>query len=84
MPLEIVAVFGAGLTAKVVELLKVAECKVTDVFTHECKDVIRHSPPQIWTPEVPVHSVIEPSEFVLGIMEFVEVGLCTREPNRHL
>lgn len=66
----------AGLTAKVVELLRVAEGKVTEVLTHECKEVIRQSPPQIWTPEVPVHSVIEPSEFVMGIMEFVKVGAC--------
>ena len=57
-----------------VELLKVAEGKVTEVLTHECKEVIRQSPPQVWTPEVPVHSVIEPSEFVLGIMEFVKVS----------
>ncbi len=66
---------SAGLTAKFVELLRVAEGKVSEVLTHRAREVVRQSAPHDWTPETPVYSTGAPSQYVLSLLDFIKARL---------
>lgn len=66
---------NAGLTAKLVELLRVAEGKVSEVLTHRAREVVRQSAPPDWTPETPVHSGGAPSQYVLSLLDFMKANI---------
>lgn len=63
----------AALTAKFVELLKVAEIKVSEVLTYQIKEVLKQNPVPNWAPEAPPQSAGSVSPFVSDIIKFVKV-----------